>query len=116
MTQMSSRMRPIFVRPPLNCFKASFSSFTLVCTAVNKLIKSPACVLTKVDKIARTVVTADEVTGVLVNILLTAVVTEILNESVVEVLVLVVVGTVDVGGLKESLRGVLAGVVVGSFL
>ena len=48
-------------------------------------------------------------------ILLTAVVTEILDESVVEVLVLVVVGTVDVGGLKESLRGVLAGVVVAAF-
>ena len=188
---MSSRMRPIFVRSPLNVFKASFSSFTLqlVCPAVNKLSKSPAWVLKKVDEIARTVVTerwmkslecwliyrkrgkirwakhshfswfsrvpwkfsrAYKCLSIIVlnnkhfspgqcenisaktsiglktwtfspanlspsTLLLTAVVTEILDESVVEVLVLVVVGTVDVGGLKESLRGVLAGVVVAAF-
>ena len=47
---------------------------------------------------------ADEVTGMSTNPLLTAVVTERPVESVREVLALVVVGTVGVGGLEESLR------------
>ena len=101
------------VRLSLNRFKASFSNFTLVCPAVNKLGKSSAWILTRVRRWKCWSTSSNRWSHwVLTNLVLTAVVTERLGKSIGEVLVLVVVGTFGIRGLEESFREALVGVIV----